>query len=181
MFKVPELEGAKHINGGKGADEVFLECGNGALGGICSIVVRGDKLDIDCFRSDVLCDPGGTFVVHYVQCQMVAAGFQYGDDFGKCLYHGSIGACWHGPDDDYIKVVDVDNKHVLHSFEGADREGASDVGVQGTRYGIGEQGKAEHILHSTDFLRGKHAINLGMSGNNVDLHVACGGCIGLVS
>ncbi len=85
------MEGAKHINSGKGADEVFLECGNGALGGICSIVVRGDKLDIDCFRSDVLRDPSGTFVVHYVQCQMVAAGFQYGDDLvNACTMEASV-------------------------------------------------------------------------------------------
>ncbi len=105
---IPELEGAKHINGGKGADEVFLECGDGAWWHLLNSC-GGAKLDIDCFRSDVLLNPGGTFVVHYVQCQIVAAGFQYRDDFGKCLYHGSIGACWHGPDDDCIKVVDVDN------------------------------------------------------------------------
>ena len=29
---IPKLEGAKHINGGKGRDEVFLECGDGTLG-----------------------------------------------------------------------------------------------------------------------------------------------------
>ncbi len=37
----PELEGAKHINGGKGCDEVFLECGDGTLSGICLMVVGG--------------------------------------------------------------------------------------------------------------------------------------------
>jgi hypothetical protein len=47
------LEGAKHINSGEGGHEVFLECGNGALGGICSMVVRGDELDVDCFGPDV--------------------------------------------------------------------------------------------------------------------------------
>ncbi len=112
---------------------------------------------------------------------MVAAGFQYGDDFGECLYHGSIGARWHGPDNDCIKVVDVGNKHILHTFEGADWEGAGDVGIHGARYGIGEHGKAENILHGTDFLRGKHLINLGTCNNNVGLHVMCGGCIGLVA
>ncbi len=30
-----------HINSGKGANEVFLECGNGMLSGICSVVVGG--------------------------------------------------------------------------------------------------------------------------------------------
>ncbi len=110
------MEGAKHINGGKGSDEVFLECGNGMLSNICLMVVQGDKLDVDCFGPDVLLDRSGSFVVHYVQCRMVATRFQYGDDFGECLYHGSISARWPGPDDDCIKVVDVGNKYVLHTF-----------------------------------------------------------------
>ncbi len=126
---------------------------------------------------DVLLDRGGTFVVQYIQCRMVATGFQYGDDFCECLYHGSIGARRHGPDNDCIMVVDVGNKHVLHTFEGADREGAGDVGIHGARCGIVKRGKAEHILHSTDFLRGKHAINLGTCSDNVGLHVASEGCI----
>jgi hypothetical protein len=137
------------------------------------MVVQGDKLDVNSFRPDVFLDCGRTFVVHYVQCRMVAAGFQYGDDFGECLYHGSIGgsARWHGPDNDCIKIVDVGNKHIFHNFERADREGTSDVGIHGAHYGIGKHSKAEHILHSTDFLRGKHAINLGMCGNNAGLRV----------
>ncbi len=177
---IPELEGAKHINGGKGGNEVFLECDNGTLGSICSMVVRGEELDVDCFGPDEFLNRSGTFAVHYVQCRMVAAGFQYGDDFGECLYHGNVGARWHCPDDDCIKIVDVGNKHVLHTFEGADREGAGDVGIHDAHYGIGEC-KAEHILHSTDFLRGKHAIKLHMCSNNVGLHVTREGCIGLVS
>jgi hypothetical protein len=122
---------------------VFLECGDGARGGICLMVVRGNKLDVNCFGPDVLLDRGGTFIVHYVQCWMVAARFQSGNDFGECLYHGSIGARWHGPDNDCIKVLDVGNKHVLHTFEGADREGAGDVGIHGARYDIGKCSKAE--------------------------------------
>jgi hypothetical protein len=87
---------------------------------------------------------------------MVASRFQYGDYFGKCLYHGSIGARQRGLDDDCIKIVDVDNKHVLHTFEGADRKGTGDVSIHGACYGIGKRGKAEHILHSMDFLKGEH-------------------------
>ncbi len=114
---------------------------------------------------------------------MVASRFQYGDDFGECLYHGSIGARRHGPNNDCIKVVDVGNKHVylLHTFEGADRKSAGDVGMHGDCYGISKCGKAEHILHSTDFLRGEHATNPGTCGNNVGLHIARGCCIGSVS
>ncbi len=129
---------------------------------------------------DVFLDFGRSFVVHYIQCRMVATGFQYGDDFGECLYHGHVCARWHGLDNDCIKVIDVGNKHILHTFEGADREGAGDVGIQGARYGISKRSKAEHILHSTDFLKGKHAINLGTCGDNVGLHATCGGCISLV-
>ncbi len=138
-------------------------------------------MDVNYFGPDVIFYCGRTFVVHYVPCRMVAAGFQYGDDFGECLYHGHVGARWHGPDNDCIKVVDVGNKHILHTFEGADREGNGDVSIHGACYGIGEWGKAEHILHSTDFLRGKHAINLSMCGNNGGLYFTCGGCIGSVA
>jgi hypothetical protein len=46
-----------------------------------------------------LLNRGRTLDVHSVQCWMIAIRFQYGDDFGECLYHGSIGARWHGPDD----------------------------------------------------------------------------------
>ncbi len=85
---------------------------------------------------------------------MVAFRFQYGDDFGEHLYHVSIGVRQHDLDDDCIKIVDVGNKHVLHIFDGADREGTGDAGIHGASYGIGKHGKAEHNLHSTDFLRG---------------------------
>jgi hypothetical protein len=137
------------------------------------MVVREDKLDVNCFRLDVFLDCGRTFIVHYVQCQMVAAGFQYGDDFFECLYHGSIGARWHGPDNHCIKVVDVGNKHILHTFDGADREGAGDVGIHGACYGIGERSKAEHILHSTDFLGGNMRSTLARVAimSNCMLHV----------
>ncbi len=93
------------------------------------------------------------------------------------MYHGSIGARRHGSDNDCIKVVDVGKKQVLHTFEGVDREGAGDVGIHGVCNCISKCGKAEHILHSADFLRVEHAINLAMCGNNMGLHIACGGCI----
>jgi hypothetical protein len=120
-------------------------------------------------------------LVHYVQFWVVASWFQYGFDFlDERLYHGSICARRHGPDDDCIKIIDVGKKHTLHTFEGADREGNGDFGLRGANYGMGKHSKAERILHSTDFLRGEHAINLGTCSNNVGLHIACGGCIGLV-
>jgi hypothetical protein len=130
---IPELEGAKHINGGKGGNGVFLECGDETLGGICLMVVRGDGLDVNCFGPDIFLDCGGTFVVHYVQCRMVATEFQYGDDFGECLCRGSISARWHGPDNECIKIINVGNTKILHTLEGVDQEGAGDVGIHGAR------------------------------------------------
>ncbi len=103
------LEGAKHINGSKGGNEVFLERNDGAFGSIDLMVVGGDKLDVDQFGPDEFLDRGGTLVVHYVHYRMVASRFQYGDDFGDRFFHGSIGARQHGPDNDCIKVVDKDN------------------------------------------------------------------------
>jgi hypothetical protein len=118
MFKVSSTCGRNLSQSWRGQSistvaSAAMKCGNGALGGICLMVVQGGKLDVDCFGPDVLLDRGGTLVVKYIQCQMVAARFLYGDDFGECLYHGSIGARWHGPDNVCIKVVDVGSKHVL--------------------------------------------------------------------
>jgi hypothetical protein len=78
------LEGAKHINGGEGGNEVFLESGNGTLGSICSMVVQGDELGVDCFGLDVSLDRGGTFVVPIRSVPDGSHQIQYGDDFGEC-------------------------------------------------------------------------------------------------
>jgi hypothetical protein len=70
---IPKLEGAKHINSGKGGDEVLFESGDGEFGGVDPMVVQGYKLDVDRFGPDVLLDRGGTLVAHHVQCWMVLA------------------------------------------------------------------------------------------------------------
>jgi hypothetical protein len=94
----------KHTNGVEGGNEMFFESGDGVFGSIDPMVVQGDELDVNCFGPDVLLDRSGTLVVHHVQCRMVASWFQYGDNFGESLYHGSIGARRHGPDDDCIRL-----------------------------------------------------------------------------
>ncbi len=63
---IPKLEGAKHINGGEGGDKVFLESRDGMFCGINPMVVRGDKLDVDCFGLDVLLDCNGALIVHHI-------------------------------------------------------------------------------------------------------------------
>ncbi len=60
----------------------------------------------------------------------------------------------HGLVDDRIEIIHVCNKHSLYTFERVGREDAGDVGIHGASYGISKHGKAEHILHSTDFLGG---------------------------
>ncbi len=70
---IPKLEGAEHINSGKGGDEVFFESGDGEIGGIDPMVVWGDKLDVDRFGPDVLLDSSGTLVFDHSECRMVAS------------------------------------------------------------------------------------------------------------
>ncbi len=76
-------------------------------------------------------------------------------------------------DDDSVEVIDVNNKDVLHIFEGPDRESTSEVCVHGTSCDVGESSKTKHILDCTGFVGGKHTIDLGMSKNNISVHVAC--------
>jgi hypothetical protein len=72
MFKVslpagethPTVGGGKHINGGKGSNEVFLKSGDGTYCSIDPMVVRGDELDVDCFLPDGFLNCGRTLIVH---------------------------------------------------------------------------------------------------------------------
>jgi hypothetical protein len=50
------LEREKHINGAKGGNEVFFECGDGMLGSICLMVMQGDKLDVNSLSAMDGCD-----------------------------------------------------------------------------------------------------------------------------
>ncbi len=83
-------------------------------------------------------------------------------------------------DNDCLEVKDIGNKTVLHTFEQADREGTSDVGIHGASDCIGKCSKTKHILHGTDFLAEEHAINLGICGDNIVLHISREGSVCLV-
>ena len=80
-------------------------------------------------------------------------------------------------DNHCIEVIDIGHKNVRHTFEQADREGTGDVCMYGASDCIGKRGKAKYIFHGTYVLAGKHAINLGMCGNNIVLQIACGGSL----
>jgi hypothetical protein len=87
----------------------------------------------------------------------------------------------HGTDNDCVEVIDIGSKNLLCTFERAGREGTGDVAIHSASDCIGKHGKAKHILHGTDFLAGKHAINLGTCGNNIILHIARGGSVSLMT
>ena len=50
---------------------MLFECCDGPFCSVDSMVVRGDKLDVDLFRPDVFFNCGQTFIVHYIQCQVL--------------------------------------------------------------------------------------------------------------
>ncbi len=64
-----------HVHSGKCCNEVLLECCDGLFCSVDLMVVRGDELDVDFLRPDIIFDCGGTLVVHHVQCRLVASCF----------------------------------------------------------------------------------------------------------
>ncbi len=61
---IPKLERAKHVDGCKGGDKVFLESTDGTFGGVDAMIVRRDQLDFHLVGTDVLFDCLGAFIVH---------------------------------------------------------------------------------------------------------------------
>ena len=65
-----------HVHSGERSDEMLLKSCDGSFCSIDSMVVQRDELDADLFRPDVFFDCGRTFIVHRVQCQVVAPYFE---------------------------------------------------------------------------------------------------------
>jgi hypothetical protein len=63
---VSKLEQAKHVDGCKGGNKVFLESTDGAFSGVDTMIVRRDKLDVHLVGTDVLFNCLGLFIVHDV-------------------------------------------------------------------------------------------------------------------
>ena len=53
-----------HDHSGKSCNEVLFKCCDGPFCSVDSMVVWGDKLDVDVFRPDIFFDCSGTFIVH---------------------------------------------------------------------------------------------------------------------
>jgi hypothetical protein len=64
---IPGLSRAVPVNCGEGRDKLLIERCNHAFGGIDSVIVGWDKVDVHMVASDVHFDGFGTFVVHNVE------------------------------------------------------------------------------------------------------------------
>jgi hypothetical protein len=118
-----------HVHSGERSDEMFLKSCDGSFGSIDSMVVRRDEVDANVFRPDVFFDCGRTFVVHHVQCRVIAPCFEGSNHVCECRHHGCICARWHGAHDDCIEIINICNEDILHTFERANRECTGDVSV----------------------------------------------------
>jgi hypothetical protein len=90
---------------------VFFDSCDGLFCGIDTMAVRGDELDGNLLGPDMFFDCGGTFVVYYVQCQLLTSLFHYGERFGEYLYHGNVCARGHGKNNDCIEDINKCNKY----------------------------------------------------------------------
>jgi len=78
------------------------------------MVVGGDKVNVDVILVNVRRDGLGAFVIHYVQCGVIVAGGESGEDVGEGVDHGAIILGGHGVHKDGIEAVNICNKNVLH-------------------------------------------------------------------
>ncbi len=114
---IPELQGAVLVDSGKPRNEVLLECCDGALSGIDTMVVGGDKVNVHIILANVRRDGLEAFVVHYVQCGVIVTGGESGEDVGEGIDHGAIILGGHGAHEDGFEVVNVCHKKRIASIE----------------------------------------------------------------
>ena len=96
------------------------------------------------------------------------------EDVGESRDERRIVAGGHGSDDDRIEIIHVRDKNVLHSFEGADGEGAGEICVHRAGVGVGKGCKTEHVMHCTCFLVDWHAVDFVACGDDISLLIASG-------
>ena len=65
----------------------------------------------------------------------------------------------------------------MHIFERSDGEGTGDVRLHGSSVGIGERGKAKHVLHGTRFVRREHTIKFHVGKTYAVMSIVCGSSI----
>jgi hypothetical protein len=86
------LEGAIHVDGGKGDNKVLLEGSDGSFGCIDAMVVWRHNLNIQFFRPNVRFDGLGTFVVHDVEVRLVILHAKGAKDISEGCDESGIGA-----------------------------------------------------------------------------------------
>ena len=134
--------------------EMLFECCDGPFCSVDSMVVQGDELDVDLFRPDVFFNRGRTFIAHNIQCRVVSPCFEGSDHFSECSHHGCICAQGNDANNDCIEIIDICNKHILHTFEQANKECTGDVSVHCASDGVGQCGKAKQKFAWCKFLVG---------------------------
>ncbi len=152
---------------------MFFESSDGLFGGIDMMVMWRDQLGRHLIGADVILNRFGAFVVHDVQCRLVAPSMQNSKDFGEGSNEGGVSVQGHWADNDGVEVIDVGNEDVNHVLERPDRESTGEVHVHGTGCGICEGCKTKLILGCTSFMVREQTINFGMGKNNASMLVAC--------
>ena len=157
---IPKLQWAVLVDTGEPRGEVFLESCDSTLGGVDSMVVGGDKVNIHIIFVNVCLDGFGTFVVHHVERGVIIAGGKGGKDVSEGGDHGAIILGGHCTHKDGIEVVDICHKNILHRPEGADGKGTGKIGVHGARREVGKCSEAEDVVGAAYFFGGKQIVNL---------------------
>ena len=122
-----------------GDHEVVLEGTYRAFGGVATVHVWGNQLEVNVLADHVAFESGGCLVVESLKLGSEATGaekivgaFVGGEDFGASLR-------FHGLDVDEVAVIVVDDQHVAVAVGGGLDEATSEVGedLTGRRCEVG--------------------------------------------
>jgi hypothetical protein len=117
------------------------------------------------------------FVIHHVKSQLVVSSAEGGKNVSEGRDERCISAGWHRTNNDGGAVVNAGNEDVLHIFERSDGEVTCEVHEHGSSVGIGERGKAKHVLHGTRFVRREHTIKFHVGKTYAVMSIVCGSSI----
>jgi hypothetical protein len=97
--------------------KALFKSSDGLFGGVHTMVMWRDQLNRHPVGTDVLLNHFGAFVVHDVQCWLVAPSMQNSKDFIEGGNEEGISVRGHWADNDGVEVIDVGNEDVNHVFE----------------------------------------------------------------
>jgi hypothetical protein len=133
------MEGEVLVGGAEAGDEVVFECADCTFGGVSSVDVGRDELEVDLLVRHVGFEGGGGFVVESLELRFEASGAEEGVGPLVCSQNGRAFLVGHGLDMNEVAVVVVDYQHVAVAAGGGVEEAASEVG-EGLACGAGEVG-----------------------------------------